>query len=120
MFDPISARDYYALAGIFKSTQTVEHANVSKWLLADLPAVTRAEKDAIGAHAIYKKRLEQIARLVDKGWSNHLLTARGAGDLGLGGASEQHHDVRGHAPMLCGERIVGALVEIVEPPVLAV
>jgi len=30
-FDPIPARDYYALAGIFLSTESVENANVSKW-----------------------------------------------------------------------------------------
>ncbi len=58
MFDPISARDYYALAGIFRSTKTVEHSNVSKWLMADLPAVTPEEKHAAGMQAVYKKRLE--------------------------------------------------------------
>src|SRR5207248_2090943 len=29
-FDPIPQADYYALAGIFHSTQTLEHSNVSK------------------------------------------------------------------------------------------
>ncbi|MGI9244677.1 MAG: DUF1549 domain-containing protein [Verrucomicrobiales bacterium] len=58
MFDPISARDYYALAGIFHSTKTVEHANVSKWLMADLPPVTPVEKHAAGVQAVYRKRLE--------------------------------------------------------------
>ena len=36
-FDPITARDYYALAGILHSTQALEHANVSKWLDIPLP-----------------------------------------------------------------------------------
>ncbi len=36
-FDPIPTRDYYALAGIFKSTQTLIHDNVSKWLELPLP-----------------------------------------------------------------------------------
>ena len=58
MFDPISARDYYALAGIFRSTQTVEHANVSQWLMADLPAVTPEEKQAAAVAAVHQKRLE--------------------------------------------------------------
>lgn len=30
-FDPIPTADYYAMAGIFMSTRSVEHANVSKW-----------------------------------------------------------------------------------------
>src|SRR6202035_3590753 len=37
-FDPIPTRDYYALAGILHSTQTLEHANVSKWLEITLAA----------------------------------------------------------------------------------
>ena len=36
-FDPIPTRDYYALAGIFKSAKTLEHSNVSKWLEFPLP-----------------------------------------------------------------------------------
>jgi cytochrome c553 len=36
-FDPIPTKDYYALAGILKSTRTLEHANVSKWLEVPLP-----------------------------------------------------------------------------------
>ncbi|MEM0897276.1 MAG: DUF1553 domain-containing protein [Verrucomicrobiota bacterium] len=30
-FDPIPTRDYYAMAGIFLSTDSVRHSNVSKW-----------------------------------------------------------------------------------------
>jgi len=38
-FDPISAKDYYALAGIFYSTQTMaDRAFVSKWLERPLPS----------------------------------------------------------------------------------
>lgn len=58
MFDPISAKDYYALAGIFKSTKTVNHSNVSNWLKVELPAITREEKESIAAHAIFSKRLK--------------------------------------------------------------
>lgn len=36
-FDPIPTRDYYALAGILKNTQLLEHANVSKWIESPLP-----------------------------------------------------------------------------------
>jgi hypothetical protein len=36
-FDPIPTADYYALAGIFRSTKTLEHSNVSKWISTKLP-----------------------------------------------------------------------------------
>ena len=35
-FDPIPARDYYALAGILRNVQTLAHENVSKWMNVDL------------------------------------------------------------------------------------
>lgn len=38
-FDPLSARDYYALAGIFYSTRTMQNRDfVSKWLERPLPS----------------------------------------------------------------------------------
>ncbi len=48
-FDPIPTRDYYALAGILKSTKTVEHSNVSKWLEMPLP-VESGEEQVLKAH----------------------------------------------------------------------
>ncbi len=47
-FDPIPARDYYALAGIFTSTKTLNHANVSSPVMRDLPIdeETRQQVDA--------------------------------------------------------------------------
>lgn len=36
-FDPIPTRDYYALAGILRSTVAFKHDNVSKWLDEPLP-----------------------------------------------------------------------------------
>ncbi|HBV64888.1 MAG TPA: hypothetical protein DEF45_17910 [Rhodopirellula sp.] len=36
-FDPIPTRDYYALAGILKSTHSMEHSNVSTWNTVELP-----------------------------------------------------------------------------------
>jgi len=36
-FDPIPTRDYYALAGIMKSSVAMEHENVSKWIRMPLP-----------------------------------------------------------------------------------
>ncbi|TWU03652.1 DUF1553 domain-containing protein [Neorhodopirellula pilleata] len=36
-FDPIPTADYYSLAGIFRSTISLEHANLSKWIEQPLP-----------------------------------------------------------------------------------
>ena len=36
-FDPIPTRDYYAMAGIMKSSVAMEHENVSKWIRMPLP-----------------------------------------------------------------------------------
>ncbi|MFO0904339.1 MAG: DUF1553 domain-containing protein [Pirellulales bacterium] len=43
-FDPIPTRDYYAMAGVFRSTKALEHANVSKWL--ELPLPLPADEEA--------------------------------------------------------------------------
>jgi hypothetical protein len=66
-FDPISSKDYYALAGIFASTKTMENEDfVSQWLERPLPSqaidaariayqpqidAKRAERDALVAAA---------------------------------------------------------------------
>ncbi len=36
-FDPIPATDYYAMAGILKSSRSLKHANVSEWSKVSLP-----------------------------------------------------------------------------------
>jgi hypothetical protein len=36
-FDPIPTKDYYALAGIFKSSVALRHSNVSNWIEQPLP-----------------------------------------------------------------------------------
>lgn len=46
-FDPISAKDYYSLAGIFYSTRSMENRDfVSKWLERPLPSATIAARRA--------------------------------------------------------------------------
>src|SRR5262249_19210607 len=60
-FDPIPTRDYYALAGIMKSTQTLIHDNVSRWVDQPLPmddalAATVARHEA--AAAALKERID--------------------------------------------------------------
>ncbi|MGL6073052.1 MAG: DUF1553 domain-containing protein [Fimbriiglobus sp.] len=43
-FDPIPTKDYYALAGIFRSVKALEDANVSKWIEMPLPAAEQDER----------------------------------------------------------------------------
>jgi hypothetical protein len=43
-FDPIPTRDYYAMAGILRSTHTLEHANVSNWIESPLPLFPEEER----------------------------------------------------------------------------
>ncbi len=44
-FDPIKAEDYYALAGIFHSTKSMEHLNfVSQWNERELPNAERTQQ----------------------------------------------------------------------------
>jgi hypothetical protein len=60
-FDPIPTADYYALAGILRSTHVLIHENVSKWVTRSLPT-SNAEREAIKAHetkvAALKQRLK--------------------------------------------------------------
>jgi hypothetical protein len=60
-FDPIPTADYYALAGIFRSTHVLIHENVSKWTTRPLPG----EPADAAAIAAYEKSLaENEAKLV--------------------------------------------------------
>jgi len=62
-FDPIPTSDYYALAGILKSSIAMDHENVSKWVRIPLPASSEEQQ----ALATNKERLtslqQQIATL---------------------------------------------------------
>jgi hypothetical protein len=60
-FDPIPTADYYALAGIFRSTHVLIHENVSKWTTRPLPG----EPADAAAIAAYEQSLaENEAKLV--------------------------------------------------------
>ncbi len=43
-FDPIPTRDYYALAGIFRSTTGLRHPGLSRWIEEPLPVEEEAER----------------------------------------------------------------------------
>jgi hypothetical protein len=57
-FDPVSQRDYYALAGIFASTRTLFNYtdNVARWIVQPLPADGPQEE-------ILRKHEQQLAKL---------------------------------------------------------
>lgn len=56
-FDPIPTKDYYSLAGIFLSTEFVQHANVSKWHTEPIPPSPETQK-AIMRFDKEKEKLE--------------------------------------------------------------
>ncbi len=69
-FDPIPTRDYYALAGIMKSSVALEHSNVSKWISVPLPLTSEVESrfnDISARHATLKKRSDQLKKQIQSG-----------------------------------------------------
>lgn len=69
-FDPIPTRDYYALAGIMKSSVALEHSNVSKWISVPLPLTSEAESrfnEVSARHAALKKRSDQLKKQIQAG-----------------------------------------------------
>ena len=61
-FDPITARDYYALAGILRNTRMLEHANVSAWTEVNLPLPPTAEGHFQQLEARAKELTESMAQ----------------------------------------------------------
>src|SRR5690606_26947828 len=62
-FDPIPTTDYYALAGILRSTKTMNHANVSRWLERPLPLPPDLEQQVAEHEAQIAALQSQIAAL---------------------------------------------------------
>ena len=60
-FDPIPTADYYALAGILRSTHVLIHENVSKWTTRPLPM---EPVDSVALAAYEKSLAENEAKLV--------------------------------------------------------
>lgn len=62
-FDPIPTTDYYALAGIFRSTNSLVDGNVSKWVSTELPLSPdlQAKRDE---HAVKLANLKQDSKIL--------------------------------------------------------
>lgn len=86
-FDPISQQDYYALAGIFRSTEVVGGTrngcvNVASWVERPLPGAEREDPELHGKVA----RLERVMRLtVEQSFKKKLGSSQVAGDIPLRG-----------------------------------
>ncbi|MDF1656304.1 MAG: DUF1553 domain-containing protein [Verrucomicrobiales bacterium] len=61
-FDPVPTKDYYAMAGIFLSTNSVTHSNVSKWHREPIPPTEEAK----AAIARFEKAEKQLSAEVEK------------------------------------------------------
>jgi predicted nucleic acid-binding Zn-ribbon protein len=67
-FDPVPTEDYYALAGIFKSTVTLKGESqkyVSDWNRVPLPT-SQQHRDAVNEHTSAKKSLQESIKLAEK------------------------------------------------------
>lgn len=69
-FDPIPTRDYYAMAGIFKSTKSVVHDNVSKWPTTNLP-LSPEEEARIREHERHQEQLQSQLELLKQKRGKH-------------------------------------------------
>lgn len=68
-FDPISSRDYYALAGVFYSTQSMANRDfVSKWMERPLPSAALAARRAehLAKIEAAKAELAQLGETADE------------------------------------------------------
>lgn len=75
-FDPISTKDYYAMAGILRSSSGMKHANVSEWIELPLPldepqksyfeGLEQRQQSLQEQLAILKKRLDASQKQADK------------------------------------------------------
>jgi hypothetical protein len=62
-FDPIPMRDYYALAGIFSSTQSIERAQWGVWswpTTARLPETAEQQSARVAQLAVHQKTIERL------------------------------------------------------------
>ncbi len=75
-FDPIPTRDYYALAGIMKSSVAIEHSNVSKWISVPLPldSHTESKYERVSTrHSAAKKRFDDLKKQIQSSSSSSLV-----------------------------------------------
>ena len=93
-FDPISTRDYYAMAGILHNAKSLEHANVSKWLEIPLAVSPEAEK-ALLAHEKEIARLEALQKANAQPTRTGSRPAQGGTETAKGDRAQARDDAGG-------------------------
>ena len=69
-FDPIPTKDYYALAGILRNTESIVNANVGKWVESELPLPQQkleAAKQVQDEMALVKSELAKLTKDTEVG-----------------------------------------------------
>jgi hypothetical protein len=90
-FDPIETADYYGLAGIFKSTRTMEHfKKVARWHENPLPTAEARQLQADFESRIARKK-ETIKSVVDTA-NRAIPSSNGAGDSNPAALEEKYPD----------------------------
>tara|TARA_Y100000814_G_scaffold80742_5_gene53107 strand:- start:912 stop:3680 length:2769 start_codon:yes stop_codon:yes gene_type:complete len=69
-FDPIPTKDYYALAGILRSTESVVNANVGRWVELDMPLPEAEQKQLDAVNAQIAALKQEITKLQGSGGDN--------------------------------------------------
>lgn len=111
-FDPISTREYYSLAGIMKSTRTMEtYSVVAKWQERPLagPMEIAQEKEH---EELVKKAKQEIKKIEDTTFSEVAAKARLEADSYLKAAQDKvkHRDVLGKTRMKAGKQMDGTIL----------
>jgi len=65
-FDPIPTKDYYAMAGILRSTKSLETANVSRWVEIGMPLAPKEEAKAAAQEKAMAELEKEIKALKAK------------------------------------------------------
>ena len=69
-FDPIPTKDYYALAGILRSTESVVNANVGRWIELDMPLAEAEQKQLVAINEQIAALKQEITKLQGSGGDN--------------------------------------------------
>jgi hypothetical protein len=111
-FDPISTREYYSLAGIMKSTRTMEtYSVVAKWQERPLAGPMEIAQEKEHEELVKKAKLE-IKKIEDSTFSEVAAKARLEADSYLKAAQDKlkHRDILGKTRMKAGKQMDGTIL----------
>ncbi len=96
-FDPVPTTDYYALAGIFRSTRSVIDANVSSWVKSPLPLPPQQQQmvdEYAATIASLEQRAKQLAREHEELTAQLSILTLDDGDAALTGTWKTSNSVK--------------------------